>query len=242
MEIKILASGSKGNCYVIDDGQTKLLLEAGIPFKQIQKALDFKVSEIHGCLISHSHADHSRAAAELARLGFEVYASEGTLTALNIESFYYTHSVWSRETGEQFQIRSWNILAFPVEHDASEPLGFLLQTGSERLLYATDTAYIRYRFEGLTHLMLECNYSLDLIKDNVAAGETERVVKRRVIKSHMSLETVKSLLIANDLSKVVAVYLLHLSSANSSAENFKVEIQKLIGKPVYIAQENGGVI
>jgi len=55
MEIKVLASGSSGNAYFVSDGKTPLLLEAGIPFKEIQRGLNFRLQELVGCLISHEH-------------------------------------------------------------------------------------------------------------------------------------------------------------------------------------------
>ena len=60
IEIFPLASGSRGNCYRVNDGSTPLLLEAGIQLKEIQKQLNFRVSELAGCIISHEHKDHSK--------------------------------------------------------------------------------------------------------------------------------------------------------------------------------------
>lgn len=67
IDIKVLASGSKGNCYLIDNGETKLLLDAGIPFNQIQIGCDFHVSDISGCLVSHRHGDHAKAIKDLLK-------------------------------------------------------------------------------------------------------------------------------------------------------------------------------
>lgn len=55
MDIKVLASGSKGNCYIVSDGNTKILLEAGLPIRQIRKEGGFQLHEMQGCLISHEH-------------------------------------------------------------------------------------------------------------------------------------------------------------------------------------------
>jgi phosphoribosyl 1,2-cyclic phosphodiesterase len=55
VEITIIASGSSGNCYLIRSGQSQLLIEAGITFPKIQKAVNFQVSQLDGCLISHCH-------------------------------------------------------------------------------------------------------------------------------------------------------------------------------------------
>ena len=58
MEIKVLASGSSGNAYRISDGETALLLDAGIPIRVIKEALNFQVRNLDGCLITHEHGDH----------------------------------------------------------------------------------------------------------------------------------------------------------------------------------------
>jgi phosphoribosyl 1,2-cyclic phosphodiesterase len=228
-----LASSSKGNCYHVTDGMTALLLEAGIRYKDIQRALNFQVSSIAGCLISHEHGDHGKAAADVIKAGIDVYASQGTLDALGLSG----HRAKSIKAKQQFQIGTWTILPFDVQHDVAEPLGFLLanRTG-DKLVFATDTYYIRYRFQGLTHIMVECNYSLRILDENIAAGRVPAVMKKRLLKSHFSLEHVKDFLRANDLSKVQEIWLLHLSDNNSDAALFKHEIQELTGKPVWVAE------
>ena len=232
IEILPLASGSRGNCYRIDDGRTPLLLECGIPFREIQKGLHFRVSEVAVCLVSHEHQDHSKAVRDVMKAGIDCYMSQGTAEALGISG----HRLHIIKAKQQFRIGTWTILPFETQHDAAEPLGFLLanKTG-EKLLYATDTYYIRYRFRGLTHIAVECNYSMDILRANIEAGLVEPALKKRILKSHFSLEHVKEFLKANDLSKVQEIWLLHLSDGNSDAERFKREIQALTGKPVYIA-------
>jgi phosphoribosyl 1,2-cyclic phosphodiesterase len=232
IEIKALASGSRGNCYHITDGRTPLLLECGIPFREIQKGLHFRVSEVAVCLVSHEHQDHSKAVRDVMKAGIDCYMSRGTAEALEVSG----HRLHIIKAKQQFKIGSWTILPFETQHDAAEPLGFLLanKTG-EKLLYATDTYYIRYRFRGLTHIAVECNYSMDILRANIEAGLVEPALKKRILKSHFSLENAKGFLKANDLSKVQEIWLLHLSDGNSDQERFKREIQALSGKPVYIA-------
>ena len=91
-----------------------------------------------------------------------------------------------------------------------EPLGSLLANqAGDKLLYAMDTYYIKYKFLGLTHIMIECNYAADILKTNVKAGLMEPALKSRILKSHFSLENVKNFLKANDLSKIQEIWLLH---------------------------------
>lgn len=232
IEITPLASGSSGNCYRVTDGNTPLLLECGIPWKQIQRVLEFQTSELAACLISHEHLDHCKAIKEVTKAGIDCYMSEGTRAALGIDG----HRAGTVKAKAHFKVGTWSVLPFETQHDATEPLGFLLgNTAGDKLLYATDTFYVRYRFNGLTHIMCECNYSLDILQENVAAGRVPMELKNRLMKSHFSLDNVKEFLRANDLSQVREIWLIHLSDGNSDAARFKREIQELTGKMVFIA-------
>lgn len=136
---------------------------------------------------------------------------------------------------QPFKVGSWSIMPFDVQHDVAEPYGFLLANDAgDKLLFATDTYYIRYRFPGLTHVMVECNYSEKILNENIESGITAPVMKKRLLQSHFSLENVKKFLTANDLSKVQEIWLLHLSESNSDEKIFKEDIMKLTGKVVYI--------
>ena len=232
MDIKILASGSTGNAYRISDGRTSLLLDAGIPIKAIQVGCDFKVSQIDGCFVSHSHKDHSKAAKDLARLGVDIYTSQGTIEACGLSG----HRIHAVKALHELTVGTFKVLPFDVQHDAPEPLGFLLHSTAtgEKLLYFTDTYYIKYKFQGLTHIMGECNYSMEQVEKSIAAGYIPQELARRLIKSHMSLEHFLDLLKANDLSQVQQIYLLHMSSNNSNAERFKRAVQELTGTEVYV--------
>lgn len=231
IKITTLATGSKGNCYHITDGETSLLLEAGIPIREVRKSLNFNTSNISGVLVSHEHKDHCKAVNDIARSGLNIYMSKGTKKALGLNH----HRIKTVDQKKQFSIGTWTILPFDVEHDVSEPYGFLLANkAGDKLLFATDTFYVRYKFKGLTHIMIECNYSMDILEENIATGRVHKEMKNRLLRSHFSLENVKKFLQANDLSKVQEIHLLHLSDSNSDEERFKREIQELTGKLVFV--------
>lgn len=232
MEVQVFASGSKGNCYRLVGGNSPLLLEAGLPWREIQRLCGFRTSELVGCLVSHSHQDHTRAVPDLLRAGIDCYMSRGTAETLGVSG----HRVHVVKALEQFKVGEWTVLAFDAVHDAPEPLNYLLAHPSgAKLVYVTDTAYCKYRFRGLTHVMVEANYSLEILNENVDSGTVPVDMKKRLLKTHMSLETCLDFLRANDLSQVEAIYLLHLSDDNSDADEFKRKIQKLTGKEVYVA-------
>lgn len=231
IEIKTLATGSKGNCYHVTDGATSLLLEAGISFRQIQRSIDFNTADLQGCLITHEHLDHCKGAEGVAKAGIDIYLSQGTKEARGLSGHRYKVI----EARQSFKIGTWTILPFETEHDVSEPLGFLLMNQKgEKLLFATDTYYIKYRFNGLTHLLVECNYAEDILKRNIESGRVHPSMEKRLLRSHFSLENVKEFLKANDLSKVQEIWLIHLSDSNSDEARFKREIEELTGRMVIV--------
>lgn len=232
MEVKVLASGSSGNAYRISDGETALLLDAGIPLKAIQAGLDFRVRDIKGCFVTHAHKDHSKAAKDLARLGVDIYTSKGTADACGLTG----HRIKVVRALEELVVGTFRVLPFDVQHDAPEPLGFLCTSSAtgEKLLYFTDTYYLKYRFQGVTHIMAECNYSEEGIRNSVEAGYIPVELVPRLVKSHMSLEHLLDMLRANDLRLLRQIYLIHLSDNNSNAEKFREEIQKQTGAEVYV--------
>lgn len=232
--VKCFASGSTGNSYAVDDGESVLLLEAGIRSKKILTGYLDLLPRVAGCLITHEHQDHSRSAADLAAHGIDLYATAGTFSGIpGIDRPYRMHVV---RTGEQFELASWIVLPFETRHDAGEPCGYLLysRVAREKLLFATDTFYIPNTFRDLNVIMVECNYSMELLKESIREGRVSETMKHRLEQSHFSIENVKTFLAANDMSTVRWIYLLHLSRNNADPVLFKKEIQRITGKPVTV--------
>lgn len=213
-----LASSSRGNCYIVDDGQTRLMLECGISFRRIRKEAD--LSSIRACLLSHEHKDHSRSVRELIASGVEVYASAGTAEALDCELISQV------EDRERFRVGSFDVIPFRTWHDALLPLGYLLRSRAdgEKLVFATDTVNLRYRFPGVNILALEANYD----KGILSRCEMPYTVKERVKRSHMEIDTLCSYLETLDLSKCRKLYLLHLSRAASYGGDFLWRVRKVV--------------
>lgn len=230
MDIQILASGSTGNCYKISDQKTNILLDAGIKYRDIQVGLNFDISSIDACLLTHEHKDHSKSIDKLAKFGTDIYALQDTVSALNIAG----HRIHAIEPLKEFTVGTFKILPFDAEHDVP-CLGYLLYSTEtqEKLLYFTDTAYLKYKFNGLNYILAECNYDDETLQASVNNGYTARERASRVIYSHMSLKHLLEMLKANDLSQVKQIYLLHMSKDNSTKEKIKGEVQKITAADVY---------
>ncbi len=226
MDIEVLASSSRGNAYTVDDGETKVLLECGIPFRKLQELTGFGLSGYAGCLLSHEHGDHSKAAVQIMQNGIDLYCSPGTAQALSLKG----HRLKVIEPLRNIVLGTFMVMPFHVQHDCAEPYGYLLRSikTGEKLVFATDTYYIKYKFQQLTHIMIEANY------DYTDMSPDQLTLNKRVMHSHMSLDTVLDFLRANDLSRLQQIYLLHLSDDRSNEEHFKREVQRLTGAEVYV--------
>lgn len=234
MRLKVLGSGSSGNCYLLQNKDETLMLECGLPWKTILKGLDFNLNDVVGCLVTHEHKDHSKTINDVVNNSIDVYSSGGTLKAMNVEN--YRAKFVSSE--HQFSVGEFTVMPFASEHDAAEPLGFLIQHNDfGKLLFITDSYYCQYNFSKLNYIMIECNYSKAILDENIDNGLIHPTLANRLLKSHFSLDHVKEFLTANDLSQCREIILIHLSDSNSNATEFKTEIEKLTGIPVYIAEK-----
>lgn len=228
MKITSLASGSSGNCYHINDGQTSLLIECGLPFTKIKESLNYTTSDLSGVLISHEHGDHSKAAKDLCKAGIDVYTTRGTAEAIGIDKSYRWVPITKMV---EVEIGTLTVVPFEVVHDAADPVGFMIDSSvtGDRLVFLTDTVYSKYRFAGMTILMIECNYDLKTLNKNDSEGVINSSLRNRVRRSHMGLDQVIELLQANDLTRLKRVYLMHLSNLNSDEELMKRRVQEVTG-------------
>ncbi len=238
MRLIVISSSSAGNCYILENNQEALLIECGVKINKIKQALGFKMSKVVACLVTHEHKDHCIAIKDVIASGIRVCTSAGTAKACGIDS---SHRYMQIEKQKKFKVGGFTVLPFDVKHDAMEPMGFIIhhdETG--KVLFLTDTYYVPYTFKGLNNIIVEANYSQEIIDQKVRDGASPEFLRNRVLQSHMSLDTCKQLLKANDLSQVNNIVLIHLSDSNSNAEQFKREIESCSGKNVHVA--DAGVV
>lgn len=233
MKLKVISTGSKGNAYILSNDNEALLIEAGVNIKEIKQALDFDLSKVVGCIVTHEHLDHAKAAFDVARLGIDVYCSLGTMKARSLGVVNRVKRIKSREV---FTAGNFKIMPFDVKHDANEPLGFLIEhPDCGKTLFLTDTYYCKYTFPGLNNILIEANYSKEIIDKKFGPDSEKEFLRNRILQSHFSLANCKDMLSANDLSKVNNIVLIHLSDSNSDEKQFVKEVTELTGKNVCAA-------
>lgn len=233
MKLKVLASGSTGNCYLLESEKEILIIELGISFKDILKELN--VRKVVGAIVTHEHKDHSKSVEEATKRGIKVYMTHGTASKCfdNIPP-----AVREVRYRTPYKVGEFTVVPFETEHDVVEPCGFMI-THKEMgiMIFATDTYYIRYNFQGVNHWLIECNYKKDILENNVEFGIIAKPRARRVEESHFEFGNVKEFFRTKNLSQTKNVVLLHLSGDNSDADEFQKEIQEVVNKPTYIANK-----
>ncbi|WP_142783389.1 MBL fold metallo-hydrolase [Changchengzhania lutea] len=230
MKLKIVNSGSKGNAYILQSQDEALLIECGVRFSDIKNAFNFDFSKLVGAIVTHEHLDHAKSVKDVMNYGIDVHATRGTHAALQTSS---NHRAKSFEYHKMFQLGKFKIMAFDVLHDAVEPCGFhIYHPECGNVLFITDLIFCKYTFPNLHNIIIEANYDEAIAKRKLNDME---FLRNRIIKNHMSIDTCESTLLANDLSKVNNIVLIHLSDSNSDALAFKDRITKATQKTVTIA-------
>lgn len=238
IDIKVLATGSSGNCYQVSDGKTNLLLDAGIGFNVIRK--EVRLSQITGVLVTHEHRDHCRAVPGLITHGVRVWALKDVFRSLNVGNAFTRYAVpmvsIDGNIESWIQIGSFNCVPFSLAHDVPNIGWYLVsRVTGESLLYFTDTRHVRYRFPDVNYMLAECNYDNALLVARAASGDLDRSLAERIVHSHMGLDQLRSFLSTNNLNSLKKIVLIHLSNDNSNESNIREEVSKLTSAEVIIA-------
>lgn len=234
LDITIFGTGSSGNGYCVSDGKTQLLLEVGIPEKKAAPKMNFDFSKVVGILITHEHGDHSKYLKQyLLNTIAPVYLTAGTANALKFEGVRRVDI----QPLHEYKIGTWIVTPFHVEHDATDPVGYLIESqAGDRLLYVTDTYFVKYRFKDITQMLVEMNYSSAISQKNVDDGILNPFLERRIWHSHFEMENSLNFIKANTSPSLESVTLIHLSKLNGDPKLFKSKTQEITGVPVTIAK------
>lgn len=216
MELDIIGSSSRGNCYILQNEDEALIIEMGCKFQEVLKVTNYRRSKIVGAIITHNHSDHARNVKELQDWNIPCFApadvSGSHLLAGN---------------GRRTSFGGFKIHAFSVKHNV-ECYGYLISHKDiGKLLFITDAKEIPYSFSNLNHIMCEANYDYYLYE--------KYPERRHGNTNHMEIEDAITGIGNQDLSKVKDIILLHLSDGLSNAEDFKRRMEEATGIPTTIA-------
>lgn len=233
MKLKVLGSSSLGNCYLLEDDDECLIIEAGVPIREIKKAMEWSFRKVVGCLVTHSHLDHSKAMKDLHACGVKTYSLPETIKERTLSSPFAK----SVREGESFKLGGFEVHVMPANHDVPIVSFIIFHPTFGSLLFATDTYSLPYKPTGIANFLIEANYDKDFMIQGIERGIIDQSYARRVVNSHMSLEKTLQVVMDSGSKDIRNVVLLHLSDSNSRADDFLQQMQQVTGVPVYIAEK-----
>lgn len=217
MYLKCLGSSSAGNCYLLtsNSGET-LILDCGIPIKEIKKGLDWNIKDVVGVLCTHKHLDHSKSANNFKAMGIPIYAPYLKIDYMSMNMGGFTVKPFDLTTIDG----SWTHTN--ADGTPCPIFGFLI-THKEmgRMLYITDCELVKWKFKGINHILLGVNYDKDLIgRDNTGKAN-------HVFRGHLSIDTACDFVKANYSDSLQNVIMCHLSSENADSDSFIEKMKKV---------------
>lgn len=232
LKVCVLASGSKGNAIYISDGETGLLLDAGLSAREIEARLAIRglyPQDLTAILISHHHSDHVRGIGPMSRrFGLPVYTLPATLDNCRVGNL---KKICYFEKGRAFAINSLKVHAFDTPHDAVDSVGFVFEAHGLKIGFATDlgivTNVVREHLRGCNLLIMEANHDVDMLMHGPYPWYLKQRVKSR--SGHLSNEDCSAFLQDIMHDTLDHVVFAHLSETNNTPEKVREVMQPLFG-------------
>ena len=237
IEVEVLGTGSKGNCYLLKSGERRILLDCGLPYKKTLELLNYKLPS--AVLVTHEHKDHATAAEDFIKHGVDVYMTKGTADALNLEKSHRLHLI---EVEELFSVGHLAIMPCENFHDAAEPVKFAVHDFEDGVFYVTDTGNLFgldfARADDATKILIETNFS----EEDLMSSATDAKQKQRILENHLSAEKAAEFLKSIDLSACKEIYLIHISERHGDGEKFQKIIKSVVGDNIKVIVAKNKVV
>ncbi len=219
----ILASGSQGNAIYVSDGETSLLIDAGLSGVEIERRMRSRgldPTRLDAILVTHEHADHVRGVGVLSRrYDLPVYLSPETDGAA-AQQIKKIRDVRHFQCGRSFRINDLALHPFSTSHDARDSAGFTVQRNGLKIGIATDlgipTAVVRTHLKNCSLLVLESNHDSKMLMEGPYPWHLKQRVRGRT--GHLSNDVSRDLLGELRHEGLAHVVLAHLSEENNTPE------------------------
>ena len=232
LRISVLGSGSGGNSAVIFTEDTRLLIDAGLSAKQLRLRLEqvgIDPSMLDGILITHEHGDHVRGLDVFCRtVSVPIYSNAMTREVMMSGKVERPKTWRIVPTGGRFKIGDIEVQTFPVAHDATEPMGFVLRDVDSAIGVLSDVGYVtnlmRNHMQGMNTIFVEANYDGVLLQNDTKRpwSTKQRILSRH---GHLSNDQTAELLAQVCGEQLDKVILGHLSQ-DCNEPQLAIEVMK----------------
>ena len=228
-----LGSGSKGNCFVLEEGGAVLLLDAGFSAREIARRAEsagIRLEQAVGIVLTHEHGDHAAGALHLARkLDLPVASSPGTWSALNGGELQHL----PLRAGEPATVGPFRVAAAATNHDAAEPVAITVWGPSGRRIglahdLGRPTAAVRYLLRELSALIVEANHDEILLR----TSEYPAAVRQRIAGGggHLSNRAAAELIEELVHPRLEQVILAHLSERCNTPDEARATVAPVLAR------------
>lgn len=219
MKVKVLASGSKGNCTLIQTDMINILIDIGITYQQLiveLEKLNLTPKDISAILVTHTHSDHIKGLPVLVKkTNLKVYVLEEMINEL--KNKISLDNIFLYEDPLEIEDLKMNLIR--ISHDV-EGVGFVIEHNYHSLVYITDTGYINRKYLPLIKnkdvYIIESNHDEEMLME----GPYPYILKQRVIsdKGHLSNKTTAEYLLESVGENTKKIVLAHISEKNNTEE------------------------
>lgn len=239
MRICTFASSSSGNCTLVSHGSTHILIDAGISLRRIRDSLrlmGLTPDELTCALITHEHIDHISGISILVKYHkTPLFTSLGTgrgICAAVPEAEPYLNLF---DAGVELALGGVAVRSFRTPHDSADSVGFTIDAGGKKLVYATDlgclTEEVLAASLGADVAIIEANHDRDMVKN----GPYPPFLKKRILsgRGHLSNSDCGELAVKLAGSGAAFIQLSHLSRENNTPELARKTVEEaLLGADV----------
>ncbi|MCR5112706.1 MAG: hypothetical protein K6A63_02080 [Acholeplasmatales bacterium] len=227
VQIKCLATGSTGNCYILKSCNQTFILDAGCKWDKI--VANVNLNEVDMAYISHEHKDHSLNYKELAFRGVKCF------DGINTQDFVKNENLRAKQG-------QYSLYRVPIHHGKTNNCALIIENESDCILYATDFNLCEYDLSEFkfTHILVECNY-LESMVGQIDKDSNDYFKVKRQINTHMGLEGLKIFLDSLDLSKCQEIDLIHMSQGYGDSITMGSSIYSRYRIITGVCKQEGGI-
>lgn len=224
--LKVVGSGSQqGNTYFLETSNGTLILDLGCKWSEILERLNYKIENVCGYLVTHIHSDHSKSIPNALKYGLNVFSNQDVADKFQ--------GVKALKPKTRYKIGGFYVMPLEVKHNVPNFAYIIEHEEIGKLVFATDLTHFPYKVKGVNNLLIEANYSNDIVIDHIMNGYEIRSQNQYHMEFEDTIECIKN----NMSSELNNIVLIHLSNNQSDERMFKQMVLDEFGIMPYVADK-----